>query len=260
MSAKILLESRQLVKRFGGILATDHVDFKLPAGARHALIGPNGAGKTTFVNLLSGVLTPTSGEIFLDGVNVTGWSSRRRAHAGMARTFQINQLFADLTPLETLVLTIAERENAGWSWFRPVGSRGDFVDEAMGLLRQLGIEDIAHGRVGVLAYGRQRLLEIAVALALNPRILLLDEPLEGLAPIIVDELLAALRRIIVEERMAAIIVEQSARKILPLTERAIILDRGTIAHEGPSPELAGDAVRLASLLGVAGKPGAGTAH
>jgi branched-chain amino acid transport system ATP-binding protein len=109
MSPRILLESRDLVKRFGGITATDHVTFSLPEGARHALIGPNGAGKTTFINLLSGVLTPTSGEIFLDGANVTNWSARKRAHAGLARTFQINQLFSDLTPIETLMLTIAER-------------------------------------------------------------------------------------------------------------------------------------------------------
>ena len=238
MSAKILLESRQLVKRFGGILATDHVDFKLPAGARHALIGPNGAGKTTFVNLLSGVLTPTSGEIFLDGVNVTGWSSRRRAHAGMARTFQINQLFADLTPLETLVLTIAERENAGWSWFRPVGSRGDFVDEAMGLLRQLGIEDIAHGRVGVLAYVRQRLLEIAVALAQKPKVLLLDEPAAGVPEHEREQILDVVAAL--PGDVALILIEHDMHLVFRFAKSISVLVNGGLFMEGTPEDIAND--------------------
>ena len=238
MSAKILLESRQLVKRFGGILATDHVDFKLPAGARHALIGPNGAGKTTFVNLLSGVLTPTSGEIFIDGVNVTGWSSRRRAHAGMARTFQINQLFADLTPLETLLLTIAERENAGWSWFRPVGSRGDFVDEAMGLLRQLGIEDIAHGRVGVLAYGRQRLLEIAVALAQKPKVLLLDEPAAGVPEHEREQILDVVAAL--PGDVALILIEHDMHLVFRFAKTISVLVNGALFCEGTAEEIARD--------------------
>jgi branched-chain amino acid transport system ATP-binding protein len=238
MSAKILLESRQLVKRFGGILATDHVDFKLPAGARHALIGPNGAGKTTFVNLLSGVLTPTSGEIFLDDVNVTHWSSRRRAHAGMARTFQINQLFADLTPLETLVLTIAERENAGWSWLRPVGSRSDFVDEAMGLLRQLGIEDIAHGRVGVLAYGRQRLLEIAVALAQKPKVLLLDEPAAGVPEHEREQILDVVAALPGE--VALILIEHDMHLVFRFAKSISVLVNGGLFMEGTPEDIAND--------------------
>ncbi|MDB5641253.1 MAG: Amino acid/amide transporter ATP-binding protein 1, family [Hyphomicrobiales bacterium] len=238
MSAKILLESRQLVKRFGGILATDHVDFTLPEGARHALIGPNGAGKTTFVNLLSGVLTPTSGEIFLDGVNVTGWSARRRAHAGMARTFQINQLFADLTPLETLVLTISERENAGWSWFRPVGSRADFVDEGMALLRQLGIEDIAHGRVGVLAYGKQRLLEIAVALAQKPKVLLLDEPAAGVPEHEREQILDVVAAL--PDNVALILIEHDMHLVFRFAKSISVLVNGGLFMEGTPEEVASD--------------------
>jgi branched-chain amino acid transport system ATP-binding protein len=238
MAPKIVLESRQLVKRFGGILATDHVDFQLPEGARHALIGPNGAGKTTFVNLLSGVLTPTSGEIFLDGVNVTGWSARRRAHAGMARTFQINQLFADLTPLETLMLTIAERENAGWSWFRPVGSRSDFVEEAMALLRQLGIEDIAHGRVGVLAYGKQRLLEIAVALAQKPKVLLLDEPAAGVPEHEREQILDVVAAL--PGNVALILIEHDMHLVFRFAKSISVLVNGGLFVEGTPEEIAND--------------------
>jgi branched-chain amino acid transport system ATP-binding protein len=238
MSAKIVLESRQLVKRFGGIIATDHVDFRLPEGARHALIGPNGAGKTTFVNLLSGVLTPTSGEIFLDGQNATNWSSRRRAHAGMARTFQINQLFADLTPLETLMLAIAERENAGWSWLRPVGTNSAFVDEAMALFIQLGIADIAHERVGQLAYGRQRLLEIAVALAQRPKVLLLDEPAAGVPEHEREQILDVVAAL--PKDVALILIEHDMHLVFRFAKTISVLVNGALFVEGTPDEIAND--------------------
>ena len=238
MSAKIVLESRQLVKRFGGIIATDHVDFRLPEGARHALIGPNGAGKTTFVNLLSGVLTPTSGEIFLDGQNATNWSSRRRAHAGMARTFQINQLFADLTPLETLMLAIAERENAGWSWLRPVGTNSAFVDEAMALFVQLGIVDIAHERVGQLAYGRQRLLEIAVALAQRPKVLLLDEPAAGVPEHEREQILDVV--VALPQDVALILIEHDMHLVFRFAKTISVLVNGALFVEGTPDEIAND--------------------
>jgi branched-chain amino acid transport system ATP-binding protein len=238
MSAKIVLESRQLVKRFGGIIATDHVDFRLPEGARHALIGPNGAGKTTFVNLLSGVLTPTSGEIFLDGQNATNWSSRRRAHAGMARTFQINQLFADLTPLETLMLAIAERENAGWAWLRPVGTNSAFVDEAMALFVQLGIVDIAHERVGQLAYGRQRLLEIAVALAQRPKVLLLDEPAAGVPEHEREQILDVVAAL--PKDVALILIEHDMHLVFRFAKTISVLVNGALFVEGTPDEIAND--------------------
>jgi branched-chain amino acid transport system ATP-binding protein len=238
MSAKIVLESRQLVKRFGGIIATDHVDFRLPEGARHALIGPNGAGKKTFVNLLSGVLTPTSGEIFLDGQNATNWSSRRRAHAGMARTFQINQLFADLTPLETLMLAIAERENAGWSWLRPVGTNSAFVDEAMALFVQLGIVDIAHERVGQLAYGRQRLLEIAVALAQRPKVLLLDEPAAGVPEHEREQILDVVAAL--PKDVALILIEHDMHLVFRFAKTISVLVNGALFVEGTPDEIAND--------------------
>jgi branched-chain amino acid transport system ATP-binding protein len=238
MSAKIVLESRQLVKRFGGIIATDHVDFRLPEGARHALIGPNGAGKTTFVNLLSGVLTPTSGEIFLDGQNATNWSARQRAHAGMARTFQINQLFTDLTPLETLMLAIAERENAGWAWLRPVGTNSAFVDEAMALFAQLGIADIAHERVGQLAYGRQRLLEIAVALAQRPKVLLLDEPAAGVPEHEREQILDVVAAL--PQDVALILIEHDMHLVFRFAKTISVLVNGALFVEGTPDEIAND--------------------
>src|SRR5579872_5022697 len=116
------LETASLSKRFGGIVATDNVTFRLERGARHALIGPNGAGKTTFVNLLTGVLAPTSGQVRLGGADITGLRPEARVRRGLVRTFQINQLFATLTPLETLALALGERLKQGWVWWRRVGA------------------------------------------------------------------------------------------------------------------------------------------
>jgi ABC-type branched-subunit amino acid transport system ATPase component len=138
-----VLETQTLNKAFGGLVATNDVSFKLPAGARHALIGPNGAGKTTLVNLLTGVLQPTSGRILLKGEDITTLPSYQRVKRGLARTFQINQLFAELTPLQHIVLAISQREDAAASWWRPVGSRRDIVDEAEALLQQLTLTDVA---------------------------------------------------------------------------------------------------------------------
>ena len=238
MSPRILLESRDLVKRFGGITATDHVTFSLPEGARHALIGPNGAGKTTFINLLSGVLTPTSGEIWLDGNNVTNWSARKRAHAGLARTFQINQLFGDLTPIETLMLTIAEREGEGSSWWRPVGARTDFVDEAVALLAQLGISDIAHARVGQLAYGKQRLLEIAVALAQKPKVLLLDEPAAGVPEHEREQILDVVAAL--PKDVALILIEHDMHLVFRFAKSISVLVNGGLFCEGTPEQIAND--------------------
>jgi len=174
-----VLETKALHKNFGGLTATNNVTFALPSGARHALIGPNGAGKTTFVNLLSGVLTPTSGTVYLDGTDVTRWPAHKRAGAGLARTFQINQLFADFTPLETIVLAISQAKGVASRWLRPVGTDASVVKAAADLLDRLTLGEVMHGRVGSLPYGKQRLLEIAIAVASEPNVLLLDEPAAG---------------------------------------------------------------------------------
>src|SRR5579871_6986127 len=134
-----LLETKDLEKRFGGIVATHEVNLAIEKGARHALIGPNGAGKTTFVNLLTGVLRPSGGEILLDGAPITNLEPHRRVRLGIARTFQINQLFADLTPIETLGLAISERQGSGRDWWRIAGSRAGVTAEVADLLERFRI-------------------------------------------------------------------------------------------------------------------------
>jgi ABC-type branched-subunit amino acid transport system ATPase component len=234
----IVLETRGLTKRFGGIIATDNVSFSLPAGARHALIGPNGAGKTTFVNQLTGVLPPTSGQILFEGQDITNWTVRRRATAGIARTFQINQLFAELSPLESVVLAINEREDAAREWFRPVGSRGEIVDEAYSLLERLTIADVRDARVADLPYGKQRLLEIALALAAKPKLLLLDEPAAGVPESEREQILDVVARL--PEHVALVLIEHDMHLVFRFAKTISVLVNGALFCEGTAEEIARD--------------------
>jgi branched-chain amino acid transport system ATP-binding protein len=233
-----VLETKNLVKRFGGITATDNVTFSLPAGARHALIGPNGAGKTTFVNLLSGVLPATSGNVILNGVDVTDWTVRDRSRAGLARTFQINQLYPDLTPLKSVLIAINERENAATSWFPRLGSRSDLVDEAAALLKRLNLGAHMHDRVGSMPYGLQRLLEIAIALASKPKVLLLDEPAAGVPEGERDQILDVVAAL--PESVSLILIEHDMDLVFRFAKTLSVLVNGALFVEGTRDEIAND--------------------
>src|SRR3954468_7781150 len=155
-----VLETKSLEKHFGGIVATDNVSLSVEKGARHALIGPNGAGKTTIINLLTGVLRPTAGTIFLEGRDITDLEPHRRVRLGIARTFQINQLFADLTPLETIGLAVSERMELGRQWWRLTGSKSIVIEETVDILNRFHRADGMNEPTATLPYGKQRLLEI----------------------------------------------------------------------------------------------------
>ncbi|MBX9740671.1 MAG: ABC transporter ATP-binding protein [Beijerinckiaceae bacterium] len=240
MSELLALEG--IAAGYGEAQVLANVSFKLREGEALALLGRNGTGKTTLINTIVGLTRRRAGSISLAGRDITKLRPDQRAGAGIGWVPQERNIFRSLTVEENITAVLTP---GPWNVERIFAMFPRLAERR----RNLGTQ---------LSGGEQQMLAVGRALALNPRVLLLDEPLEGLAPIIVDELLAALGRLIRDEHMSAIIVEQSARKILPLTERAIILDRGTIVHEGPSPELAADAVRLAALLGVAGKPGSET--
>ena len=188
----VALETVELEKRFGGIMATSNVSLRIERGARHALIGPNGAGKTTLINLLTGILPPSSGRILLEGRDITGLSAYRRVGLGLVRTFQINQLFADLTPLETIGLAVSERLGSGYDWWRLVGSKSSIIPQMVEVIERFHLADVMHERTAILPYGKQRLLEIAVAIACRPRVLLLDEPAAGVPEAERHEILATI--------------------------------------------------------------------
>ena len=176
---EVLLQTRSLCKNFGALAAARDINFRLESGARHALIGPNGAGKTTFINLLTGVFLPTQGEVLLKGRDITTMEQSARVKLGIARTFQINRLFRGLSVLENVYIAVAERFGAGNSMVKPAGMRQDIVDESMRLLDMLKLSGDAGHRISELPYGRQRLVELAIALGLEPEVLLLDEPAAG---------------------------------------------------------------------------------
>jgi branched-chain amino acid transport system ATP-binding protein len=175
----IALRTENLHKRFGSLEVARDVSISLPRGARHALIGPNGAGKTSLVNLITGQLTPDSGRVFLEGQDITRLGRAARVKAGLARTFQINQLFPALTPIEAITLAVTEREGTAGQFWRALSAHHDAIDEAYGILAQLGLAEVATRPTRELAYGQQRLLEIGLALATRPKVLLLDEPAAG---------------------------------------------------------------------------------
>lgn len=176
-----ILETRQMHMAFGGLVIFECIDFALRKGERHAIIGPNGAGKTTFINLVTGLLKPRSGDILLDGRTITNDTPQQRVKAGLVRTFQINSLFKALNPLESVMLALVERDGRGKPSLRKVANEKLLIDEAMALLDRFGLASDAFSITDSLAYGKQRLLEIVLALALKPKVLLLDEPAAGLS-------------------------------------------------------------------------------
>jgi ABC-type branched-subunit amino acid transport system ATPase component len=232
------LETRALTKSFGALAVASAIDFRLAAGARHALIGPNGAGKTSFVNLVTGALVPSSGHIFLGGHDVTGLSQARRVKRGLARTFQINQLFRGLSVLENVTLAVSERDGVAGDFLRAAGKRRAVIEEAYGLLDRLGLADEALRPVRELAYGRQRLVEIAVALGLDPKVLLLDEPAAGVPSGETSTIIDVIERLNAD--IALLIIEHDMDLVFRLARRITVLVQGAILVEGSPQEIAAD--------------------
>jgi ABC-type branched-subunit amino acid transport system ATPase component len=241
------LETKDLVKRFGYLAATDNVSFRLDQGARHALIGPNGAGKTTFINLLTGIISPSAGQIFLEGAEITRLPPERRVQRGLARTFQINQLFPAMTPLETLALAVSERMGGGHDWWRVIGSKNTIVDEVIKLAQRFGLADVLGERTSNLPYGKQRLLEIAVAFACRPRVLLLDEPAAGVPEAERHELLATVAAL--PRDVSVLLIEHDMDLVFSFADRISVLVNGALFTEGSVQEVSSDPRVRAVYLG-----------
>ncbi len=242
-----LLETKDLEKRFGGIVATHEVNLAVEKGARHALIGPNGAGKTTFINLLTGVLRPTAGRIFLEGRDITDTLPHERVRLGMARTFQINQLFLDLTPLESIGLVVSERLGSGADWWRVIGTKSAVTDEIVEIIERFHLADVMLDRVAVLPYGKQRLLEIALAFACRPRLLLLDEPAAGVPEAERHELLATIEALPAE--VTVLLIEHDMDLVFSFADRISVLVNGALFVDGAPDEVARDPCVKAVYLG-----------
>jgi ABC-type branched-subunit amino acid transport system ATPase component len=247
------LEVRNLHRNFGALQVTRDVSLTLQRGARRALIGPNGAGKTTLINLITGALKPSSGSVWLNGEDITGVPQAMRARRGLARTFQINQLFRGLTVLENLCMTIGERDGECSNLWRPAGAKRSVIEEALDHLESLKLVDDALKPVRELAYGRQRLVEIAIALAQRPRVLLLDEPAAGVpsseSHLILD-VVAAL-----DPEIAILIIEHDMDVVFRFAHNITVLVAGAVFTDGTPDEIRNNAEVRAVYLGEEGHHG-----
>jgi branched-chain amino acid transport system ATP-binding protein len=246
------IQTMHLRKSFGAFVVTDSVDFRLERGARHALIGPNGAGKTTFVNLVSGALSPTSGSIVLDDEDITRLRQAQRVKRGLVRTFQLNQLFRRLSVLENVTLAIAEREGVADDFARPAGRHSAIIDEAYAQLVALGLGQEAMRPISDLPYGRQRMTEIAIALGLKPKVLLLDEPAAGVPTGEVDTIIDVIERLPAE--IAVLLIEHDMDLVFRIARRITVLVEGRVLIEGPPEEIARDPKVREVYLGERARP------
>lgn len=245
-----VLETRAVNKAFGALVVAHDINFSLEAGARHAIIGPNGAGKTTFVNLITGALRPDSGQVMMDGSDITTLPQAQRVKRGLTRTFQINTLFAGLTVLENLYLAVSENMGAAWTMLRPAGARPDVVAQAVRHMAMLKLGDDAQKTVAELPYGRQRLVEIAIALALEPKVLLLDEPAAGVPSAESHILLDAIDSL--PEDIAILIIEHDMDVVFRFANAITVLVNGAVLASGSPEEIAANDEVRAVYLGEGG--------
>jgi len=243
------LRTAGLTKQWGAFAAVSDANLEIAQGARHALIGPNGAGKTTLINLLTGVLAPTQGQVFLGGEEITGLPEHARVKLGMTRTFQITSLFKGLTVLESVMLAVCERTGAAWHWWKQTARHTKEIDEAMDLLRVLHLDGEASTVTRELPYGKQRLVEIALALATRPRILLLDEPAAGIPASETQEVFGVLAALPAD--VTILFIEHDMDLVFRFAQRITVLVGGRVLMEGTPEEVSRDARVREVYLGEA---------
>ena len=232
------LSTSGLNKRFGSLVVANEIGIALPPGVRYALIGPNGAGKTTLINLMTGMLRPDGGHILLGGEDITALSPEARVGRGLVRTFQINSLFPHLNPLEAVTLAVCEREKISRTFWRTTADYRAAVDEAYDILKSLLLAPVCTRETRELAYGQQRLLEIALALATKPKVLLLDEPAAGVPRDESTELFTAINSL--SKDITVLFIEHDMELVFRLASRIIVMVSGGILLEGTPDEISAD--------------------
>ena len=238
VTSNAAIETQGLCKSFGALPVASDINFRLECGARHALIGPNGAGKTSFVNLVTGMLAPSAGRILLDGEDITRLPQAARVKRGLVRTFQISALFRRLSLIENVTLAISEREGAAGDLLRPAGRHRRVIEEGYALLDVLGLAADALRPVNELAYGRQRLADIAVSLGLKPKVLLLDEPAAGVPSGETGAIIDMIERLPAD--IAFLIIEHDMDLVFRLAKRITVLVQGSVLVEGTPQDIAAD--------------------
>jgi branched-chain amino acid transport system ATP-binding protein len=249
MMTTYALEAEGLTRRFGGFLAVDGIDLKVAAGSIHALIGPNGAGKTTCFNLLTKFLPPTQGAIRFEGRDITGMSPAQVARIGLVRSFQISSVFPTMTVLENVQLALQRRRGGNFDFWRAIGVLHGLTSRAEELLDEVGLAGFEDTPAALLSYGRKRALELATTLALEPRMLLLDEPTAGMPHQEVERIVALIRRI--RQGRTVLLVEHNLSVVEGLCDRITVMARGRIPAEGSYAEISRHPAVIEAYLGAA---------
>ncbi|MCW0232226.1 MAG: ABC transporter ATP-binding protein [Ferrovibrio sp.] len=242
-----IFEVQQLRRNFGGLVVTNDVSISMAKGDRIALIGPNGAGKTTFVNLVTGNLKPSSGSVKLAGEDVTALNSMQRVRRGLVRSFQVTRLFYDMTPEEHVSLAVLQREGKSGRMFGSHAGMREVMEETYDILGTLGLTALAQSRVSEIAYGQQRLLEIALALALKPKVLLLDEPAAGVPQSDTGRIEQALEKLPAD--LAVLMIEHDMDLVFRFAKRVVVLAAGTVIFDGSPSDVTNDARVREAYLG-----------
>ena len=245
--SEALLSLRNLRKRFGGLAVTDDVSLDVRPGEIHAVIGPNGAGKTTLINEIGGVLPLDSGQILFEGRDITALSMPRRARLGLARSFQITSVIPAFTALENVALAVQAGAGSSFRFLRPAASEQKLNAPAMAALDQVGIAGRAHTPAGAMSHGEKRQLELAIALATQPRLLLLDEPLAGAGPEETERLVGILRGL--KQRYTIVLVEHDMQAVFAMADRISVLVYGRVIATGTPEAIRGNAEVRAAYLG-----------
>ena len=249
-SAGALLQTRELTKEFRGFRAVSDVSLSVAEGTIHALVGPNGAGKTTLFNLLTGFLSPTSGQILFRGQDITGKQPEQIAHLGIARSFQITSLFDQMSVVDHVELALASPTGLGYRFWRSSAQMRQFRDRAMDLLGQVGLTDRSGAAAGSLAYGQKRALELALALALEPQLLLLDEPTAGMGVEDVDRTIALVKQ--VSQGRTVVFVDHNMHVVGSLADTVTVLQSGQVLASGTYDQVRHDERVITAYLGQAG--------
>jgi branched-chain amino acid transport system ATP-binding protein len=244
-----MLELKDVSKRFGGVVATDRVSLRVAAGEVHALIGPNGAGKTTLVNLISGGLAMDSGELLFDGKAVRRMPQHDRVLAGLARSYQITSIFRGFTVLDNLALAVQARSGSSFSFFRPVSREHSLFEEARLIAAEVGLAERREALASTLSHGEQRALEVGLALATRPRLVLLDEPMAGMGPEESQRMEALIGRI--RARVTVLLVEHDMDAVFRLADRISVLVSGQVIATGAPEAIRADAEVRRAYLGDA---------
>jgi branched-chain amino acid transport system ATP-binding protein len=233
-----MLELRGVTKRFGGVVATDDVTLEIARGEVHALIGPNGAGKTTLIAQISGVLATDSGRIVFNDADITHLTTHARVGAGLARSYQITSIFRRFTVLDNLALAVQARSGSSFSFWRPVSAERALFDEAAAIASEIGLADRLHVTSSSLAHGEQRALEVGLALATNPQLVLLDEPMAGMGPQESQAMISLIERI--RSRVTVLLVEHDMDAVFRLANRISVLLNGRLLATGAPAQIRAD--------------------